>query len=296
MCGGFGSGTLAQHADHGLGGRQPPRTEQHQHAIAGALEHRHLAELGVVVHARVGARVAGQDEPFFKLDADAVGHACHHVGPDLEAFERVRAEGAGQRDIAGVAAARDQHATDARRVVACVEGVPAVAEIGLEPGREVHRPVGRLGADVAEVAGAIARRDVHAAAQRNRQVRIVTAHAAALVVGLQCGARGSRMRVAELDVLVHEVADGLHARPAGRPGAEPLPGDLGQAVGLAIAAAQQVDQRRFGQHLDRCLHRPRAPRHRLHRCRSPAHRCSGRSGPPVRRGGCTSCRTDRDRH
>ena len=53
--------------------------------------------------------------------------------------------------------------------------IPAVAEIGLEPGAEVHRRgVGRH-ADVAEIAGAIARRNVHAAAQRHGEMGEVAA-------------------------------------------------------------------------------------------------------------------------
>ena len=69
------------------------------------------------------------------------------------------------RDVGGVAAARHQDAADAREVVAGVEGVPAAAEIDFEPALEIHRRrVGRH-ADVAEIAGAIARRNVHAAAE-----------------------------------------------------------------------------------------------------------------------------------
>jgi len=48
--------------------------EQHEHAVAGAFEHRHLAELGVVVHTRMGARVAGEDRAFVEFDANAVRH------------------------------------------------------------------------------------------------------------------------------------------------------------------------------------------------------------------------------
>ena len=48
----------------------------------------------------------------------------HLVGPDLEALQRIRTEGAGQGHVAGVAAAGDEYAADAWRVVARVEGVP----------------------------------------------------------------------------------------------------------------------------------------------------------------------------
>ena len=50
-------------------------------------------------------------------------------------------------------------------------------------------------------------------------------------------------RVTEHDVVVDEVADRLHAAPARRRElAKSLPGGLGQPIGLAIAAAQQIDQ------------------------------------------------------
>jgi hypothetical protein len=57
-----------------------------------------------------------------------------------------------------------------------VEGIPAAAKIGLEPGAEVHRQVFRGHANVAEIAGAIARRNVHAAAQRDGEMGEVPAH------------------------------------------------------------------------------------------------------------------------
>ena len=46
-----------------------------------------------------------------------------------------------------------------------------------EPGGEIHRRIDRRDADIAEIARAVARRDVHAAAQRDGQVRVVAAHA-----------------------------------------------------------------------------------------------------------------------
>src|SRR5512135_1655017 len=95
------------------------------------------------------------------------------IGPHLEALQAVRPERARQRDVAGIAAPRDQYAADARRVVASVEGVPAVAQVGLEPAGKIHRPVRRFGAHVAQVAGAVAGGNVHAAAERDREVRVV---------------------------------------------------------------------------------------------------------------------------
>ena len=59
--------------------------------------------------------------------------------------------------------------------------------------------------------------------------------------------------VAELDPVVDEIADRLHALPAGRRGAEHVPGGLHQSVGLAVAAGEQEHQRIMGQVGDRML-------------------------------------------
>src|SRR3954469_8896180 len=54
------------------------------------------------------------------------------LGPDAEALQRVRAERRGDRDVRGVAAARDQDAPAAGDVVSRIERVPGPAEIRLE--------------------------------------------------------------------------------------------------------------------------------------------------------------------
>ena len=61
------------------------------------------------------------------------------VGDHLEARERARAERGHNRDVGGIAPACHQDAADTRLVVAGIERVPAAAEIGFEPGTEVHR-------------------------------------------------------------------------------------------------------------------------------------------------------------
>src|SRR6185437_2329829 len=55
------------------------------------------------------------------------------------------------------------------------------AEIGLEPAGEVHRDRGRRDADVAKIARAIARRNVHATAEGDCRVGIVAANAGGFV-------------------------------------------------------------------------------------------------------------------
>src|SRR4029453_10845214 len=161
------------------------------------------------------------------------------VGMHHEALKQVRPEGGADGDVGGVAPARHHDAADARRVVAGVEAVPAAAEIDLEPGAEVHRL--RLGRhpDVAEIAGAVARRDVHAAAERDGEIREIAGHAAALDRDLGRGLGGAGVLIAEAQVGMHEVADRLHARPAERRLAEARPGVLHLTVGLAVSAPTQ---------------------------------------------------------
>ena len=90
------------------------------------------------------------------------------------------------------------------------------------------------------------------AAEGDGEVR-VGVNADALVVSLESRAGGARLVVVEADVVVSEVADSLHPRPAGLGGAEELPGEVEHAVALAEAAREQEDQRLVGQDfLDGC--------------------------------------------
>src|SRR6185436_11695546 len=119
--------------------------------------------------------------------------------------------------------------------VACIESVPPPAQIRLEPAGEIHRAIGRGHADVAEIAGAIARRNVHAAAEGDGEMRVVATHALAFMEGVPGRLGRARMLVAERDVAMDEVADRMDARPARWRLFEQLPGHVGQAAGLAVA-------------------------------------------------------------
>src|SRR5664279_3970018 len=77
--------------------------------------------------------------------------------------QHMRAEGLDQLRIRRVAATRHQDAADARRIVARIESPPLAAEINFHPGAEILIGIRRRQADVADIAGAIARRNVHAA-------------------------------------------------------------------------------------------------------------------------------------
>ena len=179
----------------------------------------------------------------------------HLVRYHVEAHQRARTEYSGQCNVGGIAPTSHQDAADSRRVMACVEGVPVTAEIGLEPRAEVHREVHRRDADVAEVAGAIARRNVHAAAQGDSQMREVATYPATLGVAGESRAGWVGVVVAELDVVVHIVADRLHPGPAFRRIAEQRPRKLRELVCFTIPAAKQIQQRVLRQILDGMLWR-----------------------------------------
>src|SRR5271165_3326429 len=143
----------------------------------------------------------------FELSHDFVGH-------DLEPDKGGRPIAGAERHVGGVAAAADQDAADPRRVVARVESVPTPAEIGLEPGAEIHRRrIGRH-ADIAKIPGAIARRDAHAAAQGDGQMGKVAAHALALYEHVERRLGRVRVLVAKADMVVHKIADRLDPSPA----------------------------------------------------------------------------------
>ena len=61
------------------------------------------------------------------------------------------------------------------------------------------------------------------------------------------------MLIAEADMVVHKVTNRLHPGMAGGGLAEEFPGDIRQTVGVAIMAAQQIDQDVIGQFLDPAL-------------------------------------------
>src|SRR4029434_6932141 len=140
---------------------------------------------------------------------------AHLVGPNLETLQGIGTEGAADGGVGGVAAAGDQHATDARGIVAGVEGVPTAVKVGLEPGGEIHYAIGWWHADVAEVAGAVPCGDVHAATEGDGEVRVITAHTVPLVEGLPRRLGAARVLVAKSDMAVDVIADRLDAPPSG---------------------------------------------------------------------------------
>jgi len=101
---------------------------------------------------------------------------------------------------------RDQHASDSRDVVARVESVPAPADIGLEPASKISGGIRRWHADIPKVASAVARRNVHAATERDGEMRIVAANAFAFIEDFPCRHGRPRVFIAERDVVVNKIA------------------------------------------------------------------------------------------
>ncbi len=136
------------------------------------------------------------------------------VRPHLEADQRVGAERVADGDVGRIATTRDQDPSDAGHVVPRIEGMPVAVHVRLEPRGKVHRAIRRQRADVAEVAGAVARGNVHAPAEGDREMRVVAADALPLREHLPRRSRRAGVRVVERDVVMHVVANGLHPQGA----------------------------------------------------------------------------------
>ena len=103
----------------------------------------------------------------------------------------------GQRHIGGVATVRDEDTADPRGIVARIKRVPPAAEIDFDPRGKIHGRVRWGKADVGNVTGAIARRDVEAPAESDRKMRVVAANPAALFVGFVRCPGGAGVLIAE---------------------------------------------------------------------------------------------------
>src|SRR5216683_3879875 len=187
---------------------------------------------------------------YYLRPSDSVGLGCadaaYLVRPDLEAQQRVRAERIADCDVSRIAASRNENPADPWHIVSRVKDVPAAAEIRLDPSGEIHWPIRRQDADVAKITGAVACRNVHAAAKCDGKVRIIAADAFPLAEGFKGRLGGTRVLVAERDMVVNKIADRLNACPARRRMAEQVPSYLGQQVRLAVPAAQEKHQGFFG--------------------------------------------------
>lgn len=113
-------------------------------------------------------------------------------------------------DVRGVTPARHQDASDAWRVVARVECLPASAEVNLKPSAEIHRRTVRGHTDVAKVTGAIACRNIHVTAQRNRKVSEVATHTGSFGISIPGGFGWAGVLVTERYMIANVVTDRFH--------------------------------------------------------------------------------------
>ena len=88
----------------------------------------------------------------------------HLLSNDLKLSERSSSKLRRDRDVGGVSAARNHDAPNAGHIVPGIECVPSAIQEDLEPGAKIHwRRILRY-TNIAGIARAIARRDVHATA------------------------------------------------------------------------------------------------------------------------------------
>ena len=137
----------------------------------------------------------------------------------------MRTERSYERNIGRVASARDDDSADARDIVARIKRVPLTIQENFDPGAEIHG-VDDGHADVAEMAVDVARGNVEAATEGQREMSEVAADANALVERLERGPGRARLLIVELYVLMHEIADRLRSR---RDGAACMP-NMSQAA------------------------------------------------------------------
>src|SRR6267142_889878 len=155
--------------------------------------HDHASEIYVILEARFGS-ASGNRWLFRRRSTPATASRSRQgylISPDPEADERIGPERRAYRDVDRIAASCHQHSPDPRYVVPWVEEIPASSEIRFEPSGEVPRAVGRRCAHVAEIAGAVSRRNVHAAAKGNSKMCVIAADPAPFVErfpGCSCGA------------------------------------------------------------------------------------------------------------
>src|SRR3984885_10998714 len=127
------------------------------------------------------------------------------VGPDPEGPKDMGSERVDERNIRGVPASRDHDPANSRHVVARIERPP--------------RPVDGH-ANVAKMAVDVPRWNVEASAERHREMGEIAADSDPLLEGFERCPGRSRLQIVKLDVLMDEIAHGLHAPPAGRDFAE----------------------------------------------------------------------------
>ena len=123
-------------------------------------------------------------------------------------------------------------------IVTRIKRVPTTVQKNLEPRAEVHgrRIAGHP--DVAKVSGAVSRRNIHAAAERDRQMSEVATDTYPFLVALGRCPVTSGMVVSECDANMNVIADCLNPLPAAADPAEQRPCLIRKFLCIAISASQ----------------------------------------------------------
>ena len=182
-----------------------------------------------------------QHYPSGLTDIDRVRGATwiNLFGNNAKLFEKMLPEHHGDRNVARVASTSDQDAPNPPAVMPRIEGMPVSAKIGFEPGAEIHWIGISRDANITQIARCVARGDIHAAAQGNREMRKIAADTHPLAKTLECGAIGASFQVIEAEMAMDEVSNGLHPCPSSGSGAEGLPSEVKQfAVDFTVTARQ----------------------------------------------------------
>src|SRR4029450_10914280 len=127
------------------------------------------------------------------------------------------------RNAARVATASDEHPPFTPHVVARIECPPAITQINLHPGGEVHRKLKGRDLDLGQIAENVTSGGIEGAAERTREVCEVPADS--ITAGMYICGRGYRCAgaVFKADVIMHVIADRLDSTGAGRRAAETAP-------------------------------------------------------------------------
>lgn len=163
---------------------------------------------------------------------------CDLICPDFETLQTILPECSRDRDVGGVPASRNEYSTNPWHIISGIKCVPGTTQKHFYPRCEVSHAIGRKSSHVAEVSSAVSCRDIHTAAERNGEMRVIAAHARTFVERLPRCSRWPRSLIIEGDMVVHEIADCLNSRPSWRGLAELRPCRVRQEIGLAVPAAQ----------------------------------------------------------
>lgn len=98
------------------------------------------------------------------MGGDGEARALHLLRRYAEGAKPMQAKGIHKRYIRRIPPARNQHMADTRHIMACIEGPLSLSQKNLEPRAEITGIAIRLHPDIRQIAGAIARGNVHAAA------------------------------------------------------------------------------------------------------------------------------------